>query len=221
MTMAIVRETLENLAACCQILDTDPDLAKEVHAALERLPQFEIGSRGELLEWNEELEEAEPEHRHTSHLYALYPAHLISTDGTPELANACRRTLELRGDESTGWALAWRISLWAHLHDGEHAYQVLKKQLQGSGYSVDACGDGLEALDYLQLTAYDAVILDIMLPGVDGLSVLKKMRTAGDKTPVLLLTARGSVEDRVAGLDLGADDYLVKPWATSRRSSST
>ena len=87
--------------------------------------------------------------------------------------------------------------------------EVLKKQLQGSGYSVDACGDGLEALDYLQLTAYDAVILDIMLPGVDGLSVLKKMRTAGDKTPVLLLTARGSVEDRVAGLDLGADDYLV------------
>ena len=89
--------------------------------------------------------------------------------------------------------------------------EVLKKQLQGSGYSVDACGDGLESLDYLQLTAYDAVILDIMLPGVDGLSVLKKMRTAGDKTPVLLLTARGSVEDRVAGLDLGADDYLVKP----------
>ena len=91
--------------------------------------------------------------------------------------------------------------------------EVLKKQLQGSGYSVDACGDGLEALDYLQLTAYDAVILDIMLPGVDGLSVLKKMRNDGDKTPVLLLTARGSVEDRVAGLDLGADDYLVKPFA--------
>ena len=91
--------------------------------------------------------------------------------------------------------------------------EVLKKQLQVSGYSVDACGDGLEALDYLQITAYDAVILDIMLPGVDGLSVLKKMRTADDKTPVLLLTARGSVEDRVAGLDLGADDYLVKPFA--------
>lgn len=91
--------------------------------------------------------------------------------------------------------------------------EVLKKQLQSSGYSVDACGDGLEALDYMQLTAYDAIILDIMLPGLDGLAVLQKMRTAGDKTPVLLLTARGSVEDRVAGLDLGADDYLVKPFA--------
>lgn len=91
--------------------------------------------------------------------------------------------------------------------------EVLKKQLQSSGYSVDACGDGLEALDYMQLTEYDAIILDIMLPGLDGLAVLQKMRTAGDKTPVLLLTARGSVEDRVAGLDLGADDYLVKPFA--------
>lgn len=91
--------------------------------------------------------------------------------------------------------------------------EVLKKQLQGSGYSVDACGNGMEALDYMRLASYDTVILDIMLPGMDGLSVLKKMRTEGDKTPVLLLTARGSVEDRVAGLDLGADDYLVKPFA--------
>lgn len=91
--------------------------------------------------------------------------------------------------------------------------EVLKKQLQTNGYSVDACGDGLEALDYVLLAAYDAIILDIMLPGLDGLAVLKKLRHEGNKTPVLLLTARGSVEDRVAGLDLGADDYLVKPFS--------
>ena len=84
--------------------------------------------------------------------------------------------------------------------------EVLKKQLQGSGYSVDACGDGLEALDYLQLTAYDAVILDIMLPGADGLSVLKKMRTAGATTPVVLLTARGSVAAGPAGLDAAGSE---------------
>lgn len=91
--------------------------------------------------------------------------------------------------------------------------EVLKKQLQTSGYSVDACGDGLEALDYVRLAVYDAIVLDIMLPGLDGLSVLQKLRAGGDKTPVLLLTARGSVEDRVTGLDFGADDYLVKPFA--------
>lgn len=85
---------------------------------------------GELLEWNEELEENEPTHRHTSHLYPLYPGRQISLEETPELAEACRRTLELRGEESTGWALAWRICLWARLHDGEKAYGMLKKQLR-------------------------------------------------------------------------------------------
>lgn len=130
MTMSIVRETLENAAACCRVLDIDADLSSELQKALSNLPEFKIGSRGELLEWNEELKESDPEHRHTSHLYPLYPGHQITPETTPELAQACRRTLELRGDESTGWALAWRISLWAHLQDGERAYKVLKKQLR-------------------------------------------------------------------------------------------
>ncbi len=130
MTMAIVRETLSNAAACCQILDTDSEFLTEIQEALGRLPSYQMGSRGQLLEWSEELAESEPTHRHTSHLYPLYPGHEISVEETPELAKACERTLELRGDESTGWALAWRISLWAHLHQGERAYRILKKQLR-------------------------------------------------------------------------------------------
>lgn len=130
MTMAIVRETLGNAASCCRILGTDSRFLKELEEALGRLPSYKIGARGELLEWNEELEESEPAHRHTSHLYPLYPGREISVEETPELARACARTLELRGDESTGWALAWRISLWAHLRDGERAYRILKKQLR-------------------------------------------------------------------------------------------
>ena len=85
--------------------------------------------------------------------------------------------------------------------------------LEKEHYSVDSCYDGLEALDYLECAEYDAVILDIMMPGTDGLSVLKKMRCRNDGTPVLLLTARDSIEDRVTGLDAGANDYLVKPFA--------
>ncbi len=85
--------------------------------------------------------------------------------------------------------------------------------LEKEHYSVDSCYDGLEALDYLECAEYDAVILDIMMPGTDGLSVLKKMRRRNDSTPVLLLTARDSIEDRVTGLDAGANDYLVKPFA--------
>lgn len=90
---------------------------------------------------------------------------------------------------------------------------LLVKQLTDAHYSVDGCLNGNDALDYLAGGAYDAVVLDVMLPGVDGLEVLRRRRAAGDKTPVLLLTARDGVEDRVRGLDSGADDYLVKPFA--------
>ena len=87
------------------------------------------------------------------------------------------------------------------------------KYLTKQGYTVDTCHDGLDALDYMEGTEYDAVILDIMLPGLDGISVLKKMRAAGNHTHVLLLTAKSAVEDKVAGLDTGADDYLTKPFS--------
>ena len=87
--------------------------------------------------------------------------------------------------------------------------------LTKAGYAVDSCADGQEALEYLESTdAYDAAILDIMMPRVDGLTVLRRIRERGSNLPVLLLTARDAVESRVEGLDLGADDYLTKPFAT-------
>ncbi len=91
--------------------------------------------------------------------------------------------------------------------------QVITKKLTAEGYGVDSCFDGEEALDYLRMAEYDVVILDIMMPKRDGLFVLKQMRSRGDKTPVLFLTARDSVSDRVSGLDAGANDYLVKPFS--------
>ena len=90
---------------------------------------------------------------------------------------------------------------------------VLVKRLRAEHYSVDACDNGNDALDYIEVTPYDLIILDIMIPGIDGLQVLQKMRAADNNTPVLLLTAKDSIEDRVKGLDYGADDYLVKPFA--------
>lgn len=90
---------------------------------------------------------------------------------------------------------------------------VLSKRLQKEGYSIDSCFDGEEALAFLDVGEFDAVIMDIMMPKIDGLSVLKTMRARNDSTPVLLLTARDAVSDRVIGLDLGADDYLIKPFA--------
>lgn len=97
--------------------------------------------------------------------------------------------------------------------DERNLNRILAKQLADNGYTVDACFDGQEALDYLEAEPYDAIILDIMMPKVDGLTVLRKIRAKGIDTPVLFLTARDSIADRVAGLDAGADDYLTKPFA--------
>lgn len=97
--------------------------------------------------------------------------------------------------------------------DQKDLNKVLTKKLTAEGYSVDSCFDGEEALDFLNMAQYDGVILDIMMPRLDGLSVVKHMRASGDAAPVLFLTARDSVEDKVRGLDLGANDYLVKPFS--------
>ena len=90
---------------------------------------------------------------------------------------------------------------------------IVSAKLSESGYSVDSCYDGEEAMAYLSAAGYDVVILDIMMPGADGFKVLEKIRREGKITPVLFLTARDSIQDRVKGLDAGANDYLVKPFS--------
>lgn len=99
------------------------------------------------------------------------------------------------------------------VEDELHLNDVIAKRLLQEHYSVDACKNGNDALDYIRCAEYDAVILDIMLPGCSGLEVLREMRIKQNRTPVLLLTAKDSIDDRVTGLDAGADDYLVKPFA--------
>lgn len=97
--------------------------------------------------------------------------------------------------------------------DQKDLNRIITKRLSAEGYSVDSCFDGEEALSYIEMAEYDGIILDIMMPKRDGLSVLHSLRKKGIGTPVLFLTARDAVEDRVLGLDSGADDYLVKPFA--------
>lgn len=114
--------------------------------------------------------------------------------------------------------------------DEEMIRRALRTLLERSKYTVDAAADGTEALDLISAGHYDVIVLDIMMPGADGIEVLRNIRARGISTPVMLLTAKAEVEDRVAGLDAGADDYLPKPFATaellarikalSRRSSS-
>lgn len=99
------------------------------------------------------------------------------------------------------------------IEDEENLNDIITKKLKMEKYGVDSCFNGTDALDYIFSTEYDVVVSDIMLPGIDGFEILRTIRERGIKTPVLLLTARDGIEDRVKGLDYGADDYLVKPFA--------
>jgi len=124
----ILRELFANAIAAARVLGADADLQQRWTATRERLPPLQIGSAGQLQEWLEDWDMQAPEihHRHVSHLFGLFPGHDIDVRRTPELAAAVKRSLEIRGDQATGWATAWRIDLWARLGDGNHAYDILK-----------------------------------------------------------------------------------------------
>jgi len=130
MDMGIIKDLFKNVMEAAKVLDIDKDFIKELATANGKLYPFKIGSKGQLQEWYKDFEDVDPHHRHTSHLYALHPAELISPVKTPELANAARRTLELRGDDGTGWSLAWKVNMWARLLDGNHAYTLFKNLLR-------------------------------------------------------------------------------------------
>lgn len=99
------------------------------------------------------------------------------------------------------------------VEDDKVLHHILVKRLKEEGYSVDGCYDGESGFDYADSLAYDCIVLDLMLPKRDGISVLKELRGRGNASPVLILTARDSISDRVLGLDAGADDYLVDPFS--------
>lgn len=132
MDIQLLSALFAAFSKAAQQLNSDPKLRQEAQAARARLPPMQIGSKGQLQEWIEDYGEAEPEHRHVSHLWALYPGTDITHTGTPDLAKAARRTLELRGDGGTGWAKAWKIAFWARLGDGDHAHAMLKSQIAES-----------------------------------------------------------------------------------------
>ncbi len=129
MDNQIVRELFSNTIASAQILGCDAAFADTLAQLRDRLMPTTIGPDGRILEWPEPYRETDPHHRHVSHLYGLYPAAEISCTRTPELAEAARKSLEVRGDKSTGWSMAWKVNFWARLHDGEHAFKLLRDLL--------------------------------------------------------------------------------------------
>ncbi len=143
--LAMIREVFLQTVEASTILQTDEEFRLQLKRTLSRLHPYQVGKKGNLQEWYFDWEDAEPTHRHQTHLFGLFPGHHITPEKTPELAAASRRTLELKGDETTGWSMGWRINLWARLQDGNHAYTLFRKLLRyvdPSGLSTNYSGGG-------------------------------------------------------------------------------
>jgi len=127
--MAMIRELFDMTVKATVVLDVDEAFRSEVNAARERLYPYQIGSKGHLQEWYFDWADQDPQHRHVSHLFGVYPGHQITPETTPALSDAVKRSLDLRGDGGTGWSKAWKINLWARLADGNRAHKLLRSHL--------------------------------------------------------------------------------------------
>lgn len=129
MSQAILMDLFGNISCAAEILGIEDDFVRKIREKLPLLDTYAVGSEGQLLEYDKDFKEVDIHHRHISHLYGLYPGESITVESTPELAEACRKTLLRRGDVSTGWSMGWRVNLWAKLKDGNHALSLVKNQL--------------------------------------------------------------------------------------------
>ncbi|MEO8239320.1 MAG: glycoside hydrolase family 95 protein [Flavobacterium sp.] len=128
--LAMIRECFDKTIKASKVLNIDADFRAKLETALSKLHPYQVGKKGNLQEWYYDWEDKDPRHRHQSQLFGLFPGNHITPLKTPDLAEASRKTLEIKGDQTTGWSKGWRINLWARLWDGNHAYKMFRELLQ-------------------------------------------------------------------------------------------